>query len=570
MATLPNPDETQRVAPNARSSVVSYNATIDSEAMVRQGHIISTIADREIQRIDTLKAQDAETELMRAELELGEQYKSVKGGDVLKPEFHKGFKERYNDTAKQIQSTLSTPQQKARFQEIMKRRSVGFDAGRITYAMGEEERFEKDQHVARIQVLTDTAAAQYANPDVIASTAMQLEDEIVKWGKRQGMTDPNMAQAFAKETKGNFYAALIDKALTDNDTSTANSLYAASKGLLSAEQSRSFSNQLKVGNDFKEGQTLAVQAQQMVAEGKSLAEVELFVATASTPGAYTAAQTIFGNLQQASKKEQDVAFGTVTRMFHDGGSDLAAKIKVLDSPEFRKLTDAQRTAFYDYTDTDLRQDITQRRADIQFGWAAEANAEARVSRAEAKTERALNKKYKSPEAMAKFNRSFSNLKNTSVEELYALSPDIGITNVNHLVSAKKNIEAGNKPLELNKALLEAAMPPDLKKDSKEAKRDAYIGYAKAALMEWQANNPGKTPTLEQEKAIMSSANAEYTVPNRWVSGNVDKYSVMDELPSRNTGEATAKRDILRAAAAKGKTLTPAQVDVIYKRSLTQE
>jgi hypothetical protein len=571
MATLPNPDETQRVSPNAKSSVSSYNPVIDSQASVQLGNTISTIANQEIERIDTLKAQDAETELMRAELDLGEQYKAVKGGDVLKPEFHKGFKDRYNDAAKQIESKLSTQQQKARFQEIMKRRSVGFDAGRITYAMGESERFEKDQHNARVQVLTDTAAAQYANPEVIAATAMQLEDEIVKWGKRQGMSDPNIAQAFAKETKGNFYAALIDKALTDNDTSTANSLYAASKGLLSAEQSRSFSNQLKVGNDFKEGQTLAVKAQQMVAEGKSLAEVELFVATASTPGAYTAAQTIFGNLQQANTKAQAEAFGSVLEMYHTSGSNSVAKAKVLGSREYAKLDPAQRVKVIDYLEADVQQDKTQARADIQFGWAAENQAETRANRKEANAEKALNRKYKSPEAMAKFNSSFKNLENVSVQELYALTTDIGITNVNHLIAAKKNIEAGNKPLELDKALLEAAMPPELKKDTKEANVDAYNGFVKSALMEWQANNPGKKPTLEEQKAIARSANSEYTVPGRFGGFFGDNtYKAYEPVPEKRKAEATEKRAIISAAAAKGRTLTPAQVDEIYKRSLTQE
>jgi hypothetical protein len=567
MALLPNPDETQRVAPRAKSSISSYNPTIDSQADVQLGNTVSDLANKEIARIDDLKAADAETELMRTELELGEQYKGVKGGDVLKPEFHDGFKARYNDAAKQIESTLSTPAQKARFQELAKRRSVGFDAGRISYAMGEAENFEKVQHTSRVQVLTDTAAAQYANPEVIATTAMQLEDEIVKWGKRRGMSDPAVAQAFARETKGNFYTALIEKALVDNDTTTANSLYAASKGLLSTEQSRAISNQLKVGNDFKEGQTLAIQAQKMVAEGKSAAEVELFVATATTPGAYTAAQTIFGNLQQANDKAQAESFGTVLEMYHASGSNGQAKAKVLGSQEYAKLDPVQRVKVIDYLEADVQQDKQQARADIQFGYTVENQREARANRAEANAEKALNKKYKSPEAMAKFNSQFSSLENTSVQQLYALSPEIGITNVNHLIAAKKNIEAGDKPLALDKDLLDAAMPSELKKDKKAASVDAYNGFVKSALMEWQANNPGKKPTLEEQKAIARSANSEYTLPGRFYGETT--YKAYEAPPEKRATEAAEKRAIISAAAARGKTLTPKEVNEIYTRSLTK-
>lgn len=563
MATLPNPDELARVAPNPKRSVSQYNPTVDSQADIALGNTVVDIATREIKRIDDLKASDAETELMRKELELGEQYKGVKGGDVLKPEFHKGYKERYEDSVKQIESTLSTPAQKARFQELAKRRSVGFDASRITYAMGEAEQFEKIQHGSRIQVLTDTAAAQYANPEVIASTATQLDNEIVKWGISRGMTDPAVAQAYAREVKGNFYSALIEKALVDNDTTTANSLYAASKGLLSTEQSKSISNQLKVGNDFKEGQTLAIAAQKMVQEGASAAEVELFVANASSPGAYSAAQTIYGNLQQANKQAQDEAFGGVLEMYHQSGSNGKAKAKVLGSREYAKLSPDQRVKVIDYLEADVQQDKTQARADIQFGWASEDRKEAKVTKAR-------EKKYNSDAAMATFAQAIMdpNLKDKTRAEIWSLAPEIGVANVGKILTEHKSVNEDAKPLTMDKDLLEAAKPSELKKDSKTAKGDAYDGFAKAALMDWQANNPGKKPTLEEQKAILRSANSEYNLPGR--AWGTNTYKVYEEVPEKRSAEAAEKRAIIQAAAAKGKNLTAAEVDKIYQLSQTKK
>jgi hypothetical protein len=110
------------------------------------------------------------------------------------------------------------------------------------------------------------------------------------------------------------------------------------------------------------------------------------------------------------------------------------------------------------------------------------------------------------------------------------------------------------------------MPADLKKDSKTAKKDAYLGFVQEAAMEWQSANPGKTPTLEDQKAIARSANAQFTLPGRVFGTNT--YSTGDtNIP--NTAESRAKRDIIKAATAKGKTLTPEQVDAVYRRSLQQ-
>lgn len=600
MPKLPDPGEFQRVAPNPNRGVADYRPTIDSEANTRLGDQIKQIADVETKRLDDLKAADAETELMRKELELGEQYKGVKGGDVLKPDFHTGFKQRYGDAVSAIQGTLSTPAQKARFAELAKRRSVGFDANRITYAMGEAETFEKVQHQSRLQVLTDTATAQYANPNVIASTALQLEDEIVKWGVKQGM-GKDIATAYTKEAKGNFYSSIIAKAIIDNDTSTANSMYAAAKPFLSNEQSAHISSQLKVGNDYQEGQKLAVEAQKMVTEGRSMAEVELFVATATTPGAYTAAQTIFTNLQQAHDRAQKEAAGSVFRIYHEAqGSNAAKRNVVLNSPEFKALSDTQRADVYKYFEDDQDHDDAQYRAKVQFGFSVENQNYTRGERADAKVEKAREKKFRTDEVMAKFNTEFNNLKKTSVTELYSKVPELGIANVEKLITAKKNIEAGGdtKPLQMDTDLINAAIPAEWKTNKKMAyKADSFKGFVQESLMGWQERNPGKKPTLEEQKTILRAANSEYFT-DRGNFGTVDrediyttdvdspdsagvKRGIIKDAAARGVSytaeeveykyhESIMKRDIVKAATAKGKTLTPAQVDNIYRKKMQQK
>jgi len=564
MAKLPDPAELQRVAPNPSNAVANYNPNASNQADIEAGNFVADLAARETNRLDELKAADAETELMRAELELGEEYKSVRGGDVLKPEFHKTFQQKYADRVSGIEGNLSTPAQKAKFQDLAKRRAVNFDAGRVSHAMGEAEQFEKNQHGSRIQVITDTAVSQYANPDVIAATSLQLESEIVKWGVRRGM-GAEEAIAYTKEVKGNFYASVINKALIDNDMSTANSMFATAGGMLSLEQRRSISNQLTAGNAFVEGQKLAIKAQEMIDEGVDPLDVKRFLAESPTTNeAYAAAHTVFGNLEQEVKKKSDMALGAAFNVYHETqGNNGVKRAAVLNSPEFRKLTQPQRDEVYRYLEADDKSDRATQRAEIQFSWAAENQARTRE-------ERRMTDKFKSPEITGQFYKTMMDptLKDRDRNEILALLPKIGPEKVKMLLAEKENQLKDIKPLAIDKTLLDAAMPPRLKKDAKAAEVDAYQGYVKEALMQWQLDNPGKTPTLEQTKAIYSSANAEYNVTGRlWDS--TYPVTATPGLSGTKATQAETKRNILLKAAGKGIVLTPEEVDAEYQRTLAK-
>lgn len=567
MAILPNPVETQRVAPRPSRTVAGYNSGIEAQANMELGNNITAMAAEETQRLDAIMADDAETKLMAKELELQQEYSQIKGEGVLKPDFHKSFQDKYNAYKEEISRGLSTPAQRNRFETTAGRRAVGFDAHRVSYAMGEAERFEGVQHESRVKVLTDTAAAQYANPAAVATANMQLNDEIVKWGIKQGMSDPDIAAAYSKKVNGNFYSALIEQALINNDTSTANTLYAASSRFLSEEQNRSISSKLKVGNDYTEGQRIAVEAQAMLTAGKPREEVALFVAKARTPGAYQAAQTILTDLQQEQTKAQMEALGAVTRMYHEGGSNIKGKQKVLGSAEFKRLTDEQRTKVYDYIDADLQQDKSQARADIQFQWSRENHQDAVLARKDAAVARAEAKKYKSPEVMAEFARTITdkNLKNKSRDEIWGMAPALGVSNVEKILQEYETLNKGGKAVSLDSDLVKQGMPPEGFKNKQTAA--AYEGTVKTLTMEWEAQNPGKKPTLEESKAIIRAANTEYSISSKWFNSD---YTMYEEPPTKeaHAAEAAAKRDIIRDAALKGKTLTTKQIDEIYVKSLS--
>ena len=524
MAQLPDPNELARVSPRAKGSVSSYQPNAVAEADIALGNTISVLADREINRLDELKATDAETQLMRKEMELQAEYVSTKGGDVLKPDFHATYQDRYKQAVSELSTGLSTPAQKAKFKQYADRRGVSFDASRISYAMGEADKYETQVFTSRLEAVTDNATANYAKPDVVAASVLELENTFAKEMIRKGVSDPAILSTELKALRGNFYSRLIDRALVDNDTVAANATFAAARGLLSDEQKKTFEARLRPANDFAEGKKLAAEAQTMLMSGKSMQEVELYVSEKSTsPGAYNAAQTIFTNLQQANAKAQAESKGSVLMLYHSTGNPVQGKIKVMQSQEYQRLSPTQQVEALDYMDADIQQQKQQQRADIQFGWsaqshrwAAESHADAAVARREAKVERAKAAKYNTPEVMAEFSKMVTDprLKDKSRQEIWAASEKIGPTLTAKLLSEQEELNKQAKPLGFDKDLLDASIPASAKKDEREVMRDAYAGTAKAMLMDWQAANPGKTPTVEQQNAILRRANADYVEERR--------------------------------------------------------
>lgn len=569
MAILPNPEEQARVAPRASTNVSTYNPGNYGKTLQAEGDQLLEMAAAEGRRLDDLKATDAETQLMRREIELHAEYSKAKNDGVLATDYHKRSQEQYATTVEGIKSTLSTPAQQARFKAIADRRAVSFDASRVAYAMGEADRYEGIVYQGRVAVLEDTAAVSYSKPDVVAQSLLSLEKTFSDEMIRKGVKDPAVLTSELKNLRGNFYAKIIDSALVDNNATEANNMYAAARGMLSTEQKKAFESRLKPANDFAEGQKLAVEAQTMVAAGKTSAEVEMYVAkNASSPGAYNAAQTIYTNFQQANAKATAESEGTVIMAYHQGGSPIASKAKVLGSLEYQKLTPTQQVKVLDYIDADIQQHKAQARADVQFGWSAEAHRDAVEARKDAKAAKAEANKFKSPEAMAAFSKMITDpaLKDKSRAEIWAASTAIGPALTEKVLQEQEALNRMDKPISLDKDILEAAKPASLKKDSKTASNDAYDGFVKQALMEWQAANPGKRPTVDEQQAIARSANSEYTTAGSlW---GVNTHKAYEELPTgKVASEAQVKQGIIKAAAKRGLTLSTSQINDKYKKYL---
>lgn len=567
MATLPTEADVGRVAPNPSRGVASYNAgqvedaqIASGNALARLGENISVMAANETAKLDNLKVDDKLTQLMAYELDATKKYKEVKAGGVLDPNYHKSSQDEYNAKIADLTGDL-TDAQKSKFDNAAKRRAVQFDAERYGYATHEADNYHVTEYKARTDVLAETGASNYQDAAKLAETSLGVDIATGKELARRGYTDP--ADPVVKDELGkaraNFWGSVLDRAITDGDTQSANSIYASAKGMLNNEQRKAFESRMKPANDFAEGQKLAVEAHDMLAKGKSMDEIELTLTQkATTPGAYNAAQTIFTNFQQAAAKQQAENVGTVNEMFLSTGGNTAAMQHVLASPEYGKLPADQRGHVLNFMQDEVYQQSQRARAAVidkrqDISW-----QQSQADRAESKRKEAQGFKGMETFLTTLENPNFATM---SRAQIYNLAPQVGKDGVMKLLGEQANLVNGAKRFQIDKDILDAAVPEELLKSGNKDKLNAFKGFVESTLMDWKAANPGKQPSPDEQRKIANSANAKWVDVKNWWPDK--EYKAYEGPPDKWVKQLTD------AAARKGKTLTQDQINAAWRKQSLQ-
>lgn len=559
MPRLPTLDDLDRVRAQPSGAIVSGRTGDVARAAQSAGAEIEALASQEVERLDTLKITEAETALMRAELELEQEYKQVKNGGVLQPDFHRTFQDRYKSAAERASGLLSTPAQKAKFGQVVGRRGVGFDAGRVSYAMGEAEQYKKVVFESRAEAIIDKGATVYKDPTELSRASLELEDFYSRAMVEEGITDVVVLETGLKDLRQKFWGRAIEQAINNNDVSTATTLFAGARGMLTQEQQRAYGNTLDSANATQLGTTIAREAYDMLQAGANPAKVELYVMerAGSSKEAYSAAQAGLTNIREAETRARAEQKGTLLEQFSKQGANARARASIMASPEFHRLSPIVRGELSEYMREQAEQ-ATDRAYTLQ-------------QRARAAEEDRIKAKYRSPEVLAAFYREITNpaLKDKSRQEIWSMTPDIGPDLVSKLLTEHDKQLSGQKPITLDKTIIEAAKPPSLKKDKKAAQNDAFEGYIREATAEWEAQNPGKKPGVEEQKAIARSALTEYNISGRYYGTTTLKAYENPEGVTKDARmpEAEWKRAYIRHVAAvdpgRKTPVTPEEIDAKY-------
>jgi hypothetical protein len=507
MPTLPDPNAINRLSAQPLSGVATYQAGQTGAALAQlggavanQGNNLQYVVARQQDHLDKLKVQDALNKLSTHvnDATVGENgYKRVMNGDVLTPNYQKGYLSQFDTAASGVTANL-TPEQKLVFDEHVKQQRVQFQAGLMQHAMGQTQSYEDQVYKDTLTTAQQAAATQWNDPKAVEAALVKANVNLATRLDRNGLRDPVIREAHLKETEGSVHTAVILAALNADNVGYAKSYFDANKDQMTPQQAKAVEGQIKPAADFARGRDIGLEAYKMQQSGKSGVDIEAFIASkADTPGVYSQAQSVLGQFQQAAKADDANAKGSIIEKFSLAGANTAAMNSILNSPEYRALTPEQRGVTAEY----MR---GQARATGEFF---------RVQ-----NDRAQAKKADDPKVFAAFMDVMDSPDFTSMtrQQIYALSPTLGAPLVKQLLAEQKTRVAGVASAKIDTDLINASIPASAQGDKE--KTQAYKGMVESRFQEWKETNK-QVPTLDQQKEILRSASEVYIEAGRFFGTN---------------------------------------------------
>lgn len=535
-ATAGAAETERRAAGGLADSVTRFGSAIE-----RRNAEIDRMAEAERRRLDAVKVEAARNGLRWGitELTVGPEGYIAKGqgGNVLDKAYLAKYTKSYDQAVDSYRATLSTPEQKAEFESTAATDRLTYTNGLLTHTLRETDKYETTVYANRLASNVAAAAAQYRNPkategavgDVLSATVAEMD--------KQGVLDPTLRDATVRNNTGAVYASAALKAVSDGDVAFAQAYLQEHKGHMTPEQAAQVEAKLKPTADFASGKALGLQAYEMRKAGVSRSEVEVFLTVnAPSPGAYSTAQSVATQFQQADREEEAETSGVVYEAFSLGGATRKVMNDLLGSREYLDLSDKQQGELAKY--------MTQ-------------HVKATEAEGRGAADRAATKQANSPEAYSLFADTITKPDFISMTpaQIYALAPQIGPALTGKLVVEHKALKQGVAKFAIDKDILNEAIPPELLQSKNKDKLNTFRGITESALAEFKTKNPGKIPTADEQKGIARSALKEYTeVRDYWFDKTYKLYEVTPKI------RASWDAQLVAAAAAKGKKLTPAQIE----------
>jgi hypothetical protein len=419
------------------------------------------------------------------------------GGDVLTPDYHKQHVSAF-DTAVMGLSTKLTPQQRLLFEQNAKQQRVQFQAGMMQHAIGESVKYEDQVYQNTITATQNAAATTWQDTKAIEAAVIKANVATADRLDKLGMKDPTIRAVQQKEVEGGVHSAVVLAAINNDNAGYAKSYYDANKEFMTPQQRKAVEGQIKPATDFARGRDLGTEAFKMLQSGKSAVDVEAYLVSKSdTPGIHQQAQSIYGQLTQAVKVQDENAKGPIIEKFSTGGANTAAMNSIMNSPEYRALTPEQRGPVAEY----MRKSA---QATSEFNRVA--------------SDRAAAKRAEDPKVYAAFLDTLESPEFTSMSraQIYAMSPQVGPQLVKQLLAEQKNQQSGVAKFQIDSDLFNSSVPASAQGDTQKTR--AYKGVVESKLQQFLETEKRK-PTLDEQKGLLRTGSELYIESGRFFGTN---------------------------------------------------
>lgn len=502
MATLPNPEELQRARLQPATGIVSYQDGQVGAALETAGRVMERTVERAQHFADQtaeLHARDAMIQLKRQRnlLTVGDEgYARLQNGAATEPGVLDKYKQKYNTAAGGLAAKLS-PIARQKFESMARADAMEYEADILRHMMREDLNHRGEVYNAQVNVISETMGLNYNNPDAILRERASLDRTVADYVAKQGVKDPALIERMLQDARGRGHQQVITAYLDNGQASNAEAYFNAIKQEMLPEQAKAVNNMLKPEIANAVGREVSDKLFQMHVAGESETAIfneKLRLTEGRSHDVVRAIDSFYNDRVKALEADRIQASGNILLSVWNGeqGSGLR-------DPRLREI---------DRTDPILGAKLRGQIEAIQ-----KRNAEP------------VGGAVKQPVDMALYGQLVDAVRDgklTSAEEIAQFAPHLPKSEIKSLMTLQGSLESAAGKARIPTALINAGTPKSAQSDK--TRRDAYKGFVELKLQEWKDANPGKVPTLDEQKAIIASASEEHVeVSKYWFNRTVEAY-----------------------------------------------
>lgn len=236
-----------RPVPQPGSSVASYRVDDSGEmqgralmqlggALQREGDQILQIQkaeqEKEKNRVDTMRAEDAFTKLREKQLDLTvgpkNGFVNIKGGDAINQPLFEDYSKRFAGEVDMIASTLGNDRQRELFMQRAKVAGLQFGEDVLRHTVREGDVYAKQVFEGTEATEIRNATAHWDEPNSVALSLERVNAAVRAMAERNGWA-PEIAEAKRLEVNGKIHSAIVQQALATGNYKYAQDWYEQNK-----------------------------------------------------------------------------------------------------------------------------------------------------------------------------------------------------------------------------------------------------------------------------------------------------------------------------------------------------
>ena len=528
MARLPSAADFNRATPQPGRQIASYQTGQVEAAQYEQGRMIAEIGEmfsKESDRLASIQAEEGLNKIKQARLDLqmGEKgFLKLRGGDVVNRPILKEYPDQFKSQIDGIINQLPNSIAKSKLTEASKAEMLGFQSDLLRHSMVESDKHELSTANATLAITRQVAAANWGNPIEVEKQWKTGINRIEDFAKSKGLSAEEV-QANKQEHAGKFHEGILQAAIAGNNLSYAEKYYTEHTNELSPDDQRRFSKFL---TDNKEQDTALRYSDEL------LSKVTGYKAQMKAVQSDFANGKIDADTRLAVERRIDHNRIVVEQIKNDGDKAMMGASQEWILKNSGKSVLEMPPNMYAWAKN------TGHLAGLDSFAQREGRPGERLS--ELKTRGLLMQMAgEDPDAfIAEFKKT-----------AFADRIDLGSSGIKQMqdIAASMMQGTGKYKVDFDAKIMQDAIPKDLLKSSKKDQRDAFIGLQHEAQLAWKKANPGKIPTIEEQKTIARAANAEFIEIGKFWDSTVKAYQVKE-------GQDNAvPRDFFNVLKARGAT-----------------